>query len=116
VTGDVWSIISGLNIGVGETKIVIGTKALHHLIPELVPPMDRQYTLRFFLDHTNKNQGDQLTFGEIFPRFRQIATRSAQEIAKLIGVGSMSTSSTKMIDNAIVGYGIERLRIKDEEP
>jgi hypothetical protein len=115
ITRDLWSIISDLNIGVGETKIVIGTKTLHHVIPELVPPMDRRYTLRFFFEHTNMNQGGQMTFAEIFPRFHHIAKTSAEEIASLIGIGPMSTSSTKIIDNAIVGYGIERLRIKEEE-
>jgi hypothetical protein len=115
ITGDLWSIISGLNIGVGETKIVIGTKTLHHVIPELVPPMDRRYTLRFFFEQTNMNQGDQMAFAEMFPRFHQIANTSAEEVTSLIGIGSMSTSSTKIIDNAIVGYGIKRLRIKEEE-
>jgi hypothetical protein len=52
----------------------------------------------------------------MFPRFHKIATTCAEEIASLAGVGSsMNTSSTKNIDNAIVGYGIERLRIKDDE-
>lgn len=115
ITGDLWSIISALNIGVGETKIVIGTKTLHHVIPELVPPIDRRYTLRFFFEQTNMNQGDHMAFAEMFPRFHHIAKTSAEEISSLIGVGSMSTSRTKIIDNAIVGYGIKRLRIKEEE-
>jgi hypothetical protein len=99
----------------GETKIVIGTKALHHLIPELVPPMDRQYTLRFFFEHTTMNQGDRMAFDVMLPQFHQIATNCAEQISSLIGVGSMNTSVTKIIDNAIVGYGIERLRVNDAE-
>ena len=112
---ELWNTISGLDIGVGKTKIVIGTKTLHHLIPELVPPIDRQYTIRFFFEHTTMSQGDQITFFETFPRLHHIARMCAQEILSLIGVGSMSTSSTKIIDNAIVGYGIKRLRIKDDD-
>ena len=114
-TRELWRIISSLRIGKGETKIVIGTKAMHHLIPELVPPIDRHYTLRFFFENTTLNQGDKIAFAEVFPRFHRIATTCGKEIASLIGVGAMSTSSTKVIDNAIVGYGIQRLQIEEEE-
>lgn len=115
LVGDVWTIISALNIGVGETKIVIGSKALHHVLPELVPPIDRQYTVTFFFHHTTFNQGDQAAFSEMFPRFHKIAVSRASEIAQLLGVGSMSTSRMKIIDNAIVGWVLNRLGVQDGE-
>jgi hypothetical protein len=114
IVAELWGILSNLDIGKGETKIVIGTKTLHHLLPELVPPIDRQYTLRFFFGHTTMNQGDKMAFAEIFPRLHRIAVQCKKEIASLIEVGAMSTSSTKIVDNAIVGYGIEKLRIPEE--
>jgi hypothetical protein len=52
-----WNIISALNIGAGATKIVIGTKPLHHLYSRACPPMHRQYTLRVFFERANMNQG-----------------------------------------------------------
>jgi hypothetical protein len=57
VRDQVWEIISNLAVGVGETRIVSGSKALHHVLPELVPPIDREYTLRFFFNHKNLNRG-----------------------------------------------------------
>ncbi len=37
-----------LNLSVSDATIVANSKALHHLFPELIPPIDRQYTIRFF--------------------------------------------------------------------
>jgi hypothetical protein len=37
ITWQLWTIIRSLEIGVGEAKIVAGSKALHHVLPNLVP-------------------------------------------------------------------------------
>jgi len=109
VTEQVWAVISGLNIGCGLTKIVAGSKALHHVLPELVPPIDREYTLRFFFNHKTLNQGDAAAFGEIYPRMHRIAAECSGKIQGRIGRG-MNTSATKVIDNAIVGFVRAKLR------
>jgi hypothetical protein len=119
----IWAVIDGLNISRANVKTVIGAKALHHLLPELVPPIDRRYTLRFFLNRMNfpKNEFD--AFEKIFERLHRIAIACARPIESLLATrtasgepyGYMRTSATKMIDNAVVGYGIERLRIKERE-
>lgn len=118
LSNNLWAIISGISIGVGETKIVIGSKAVHHLFPELIPPIDGRYTVRFFYGHQPDLSGvrGETIFREIFPRFHRIAAACADQIDSLLGVGSMNTSFTKIIDNAVVGFGIERLGVKlDEE-
>lgn len=103
VSDQVWAIISKLMIGQGETKIVAGSKALHHVLPDLVPPIDREYTIRFFFHHKSLSQGDHAAFQEMFPHFCRIATESRGKIETRIGKG-MNTSTTKVIDNAIVGF------------
>jgi hypothetical protein len=110
VTEQVWAVISALNIGCGLTKIVAGSKALHHVLPELVPPIDREYTIRFFFHHTNLSQGDGVAFNEIYPRMHRIATECRGKIQARIGRG-MNTSPTKVIDNAIVGFVRAKLKI-----
>jgi hypothetical protein len=55
LTRKVWSVIDGLKISRASVKTVIGSKALHHLVPGLVPPIDRRYTLRFFLNRTDSH-------------------------------------------------------------
>jgi hypothetical protein len=51
---ELWRLIESLKIVDNAAPIVSGTKALHHVLPELVPPMDRAYTQTFFLWH-NRN-------------------------------------------------------------
>ena len=41
-------LITELRVVDNEAQIVAGTKTLHHLLPDLVPPMDRAYTGAFF--------------------------------------------------------------------
>jgi hypothetical protein len=44
-----WDIVAHLKVSTSETQIVAGSKALHHALPDLVPPIDRQCTFRFFI-------------------------------------------------------------------
>jgi hypothetical protein len=105
VAARLWGIIENLRVGTGDTKIVAGSKALHHLLPALLPPIDRHYTVRFLFHHTTFNQGDAAAFAELFPRLARIASAKKDEIRKRLRTGGyMCTSETKIIDNAIVGF------------
>ncbi|MBS1263439.1 MAG: hypothetical protein MAG715_00620 [Methanonatronarchaeales archaeon] len=105
IAEQLWDIIRSLEIGVGETKIVAGSKALHHLLPKLVPPIDGQYTLKFFYNNrgTALNQGGKTVFMEIYPRFVEIGSACESFFNTYLSEG-MNTSETKIIDNAIVGF------------
>ena len=37
-----------LRLSMSDATIVVNSKALFHLLPRLIPPIDRQYTVRFF--------------------------------------------------------------------
>ena len=37
-----------MRLSVSEATIVVNSKALYHLLPDFIPPIDRQYTIRFF--------------------------------------------------------------------
>jgi hypothetical protein len=43
-----WQVIAAIKVSTSRTQIVAGSKMLHHLLPELIPPIDRQYTSSFF--------------------------------------------------------------------
>ena len=111
ITSDLWGILANTRVSVSRTKIVANSKALHHILPELIPPIDREYTLRFFYNHTTLNQGDEAAFKEIYPYFHKIASTCKDKIMSHIGVG-MNTSQTKVIDNAIVGFVLKELKKK----
>jgi len=98
-----WDIMRGLRVSTSATRIVACSKALHHLLPLLLPPIDREYTLRFFYNHKTISRGDEATFLEIFPLFRDIAASQGDHLERLVGPG-MNTSETKLIDNAIIGF------------
>ena len=102
ITARVWDVLDGLQVSKSGTKLVANSKALHHLLPALVPPIDRAYTLRFFYNNMMLSKGDQATFKEIYPYFHRIAVACREQITSHLGAG-LNTSETKVIDNAIIG-------------
>ena len=75
------------------------------MLPELVPPIDRQYIFRFFTGQKAVNRGDEHAFLEWFPLLCEIGRRCPDEIgAALERGGVMATSQSKVIDNAIIGF------------
>jgi hypothetical protein len=101
VRGKLARLTQSLDIVGNKARIVPGSKALHHLLPELVVPIDREYTQRFF-DWANPTlqYSPERCFQEAFDVFVRIA-RTADP-AQYVGDG-WYTSRTKVIDNAIVG-------------
>jgi hypothetical protein len=43
-----WQVIAAIKVSTSRTQIVAGSKRLHHLLPDLILPIDRQYTFSFF--------------------------------------------------------------------
>jgi hypothetical protein len=43
-----WLLTNSLGVVENKAKLVAGAKTLHHLLPDLVPPIDREYTGAFF--------------------------------------------------------------------
>lgn len=101
----VWNIIAGLQVSQSETRIVAGSKALHHVLPDLVPPIDRQYTFQFFTGQKSVQHGEAAAFAEWFPYFCEIGRSCKGEIELIIRRGGfMATSPAKVIDNAVIGF------------
>ena len=93
-----------------KSKIVMFSKTLHFLLPELIVPIDRKYTLNFFYGNFDvptdadklKNDEKQIElFGELYDKFCEIA-----EVYDLTGYedDKWNLSVPKIIDNAIIGY------------
>ena len=109
-----WEIISRLRVSTSATRIVAGSKALHHVLPDLVPPIDRQYTFQFFTGQKSLYRGERVAFLEWFPLLCEIATRSARTIeAGMARGGFMATGEAKIVDNAIMGF-MQRGRAVDD--
>jgi hypothetical protein len=107
VASSIWDVLAELRVGVGDTLLVANSKALHHLLPHLVPPIDRNYTLMFFVGRPYIYRGrDGAYFRALFPLFHEVAVRCIDQIDERIRIPwvGMNTSVTKVIDNAILGF------------
>jgi hypothetical protein len=98
----VWDLVEGLAIVDNVARIVPGTKTLHHLLPDLVPPMDRAWTGRFFEWNPADLQINQRrTFLSAWRDLARVA--AATRPSRLVGDG-WKTSATKLVDNAVIAY------------
>ena len=108
-----------LRLSESSATIVVNSKALYHLLPDLVPPIDRQYTVRFFTqapamwrDGKGKFRPVMLPAGAgtQFGLFHEICTkvkRVADRVDRALFERERQAhhvSPPKAIDNAIVNY------------
>lgn len=108
VSDRLWRLVSTLGIVSNDANIVPGTKALHHILPDLIVPVDRAYTQNFFGWHNPQFQYDQdKVFRRSFAAFVKIAR--GVDPAQYVEPG-WNSSRTKVIDNAIVGMVRENAR------
>ena len=103
----VWSLLTALRVSIAKAQIVANSKALHHLLPDLVPPMDREYTFQFFYGRNVLSVDEPTAFAEMFTRMMRVAVNHRIAIGELLDQ-SWNTSAAKVVDNAIVGYMIAR--------
>jgi hypothetical protein len=95
-----------------KRKVVSGTKALHHLLPDLVFPMDNEYTATFF-EWRDFGVDSEPRFKHAFRRVAAIARAVAPQ--SYVGEG-WNTSVSKVLDNAIVGFCLsEGLKSRSKE-
>jgi hypothetical protein len=107
VAGSIWRILRQLEIVSRSGQrlcenIVTGTMTLHHLLPELVFPIDREYAQTFFAwadDDFENNPEECFVYA-----FREIA-HLARKVhpQKYVGDG-WNTCGSKVLDNAIAGF------------
>ncbi len=94
-------LVQTLDIVENKARVVPGSKALHHILPDLVVPIDREYTQRFFEWPNPRFQNyPESCVVEAFAAFVTIA--QATNPIQYMGSGWYS-SRTKVIDNAVVG-------------
>jgi hypothetical protein len=109
-----------LKLSISNATVVANSKALFHLLPELIPPIDRQYTVRFFKhlpEQWRDSQGKKFQMvslpadsDEQFDLFLDICTRM-KKLADRIDPGILAeerrqhgVAVPKALDNAIVNY------------
>ncbi|MDQ2873642.1 MAG: hypothetical protein M3Y33_01980 [Actinomycetota bacterium] len=100
-----WQLIDSLGVVENKAKLVAGTKTLHHLVPDLVPPMDREWTglfFRFHLPEWQDPQGQRRILGIACTQFATVARRVRP--GEYATGQRWRTSRTKILDNALIGF------------
>lgn len=93
-------------VSISNSRIVGNSKVLAHILPHLIPPIDRQYTIRFFSKTLSNFQGEKEErkfFDHIIQRYYQFSKIIKDD--NLIKVDSnFNTSYPKIMDNLIMVY------------
>lgn len=93
-----------------KSKLVTFSKTLHFLLPNLIVPIDRRYTMNFFYGNINiptnqdikRNNEKQIeVFNELYEKFCEIA--KIYEL-KQFKDNKWNLNIPKIIDNSIIGY------------
>jgi len=108
-----------LQLSESDATIVVNSKALHHLFPEFIPPIDRQYTIRFFTQEPEHWRDAKGRFRAIplppginpqFDLFRKTCV-DIKRLASRVDVALLEherlqhgVTAPKALDNAIVNY------------
>jgi hypothetical protein len=87
-----------------KPRLVTYSKTLHFILPHLIVPIDRKYTLNYFYGNTNVPK----SFDGQFRIFADIL-RECQRFAILVSLRRFrdkrwNTNIPKIIDNMIIGY------------
>jgi hypothetical protein len=97
-----WKIIDTFKVVENDAQLVAGTKTLHHVLPDLVPSMDREYTQQFFRWHNPQFQyGQRKCFETAYAALILVARKV--DARQYVGTDLWNTSVTKVLDNALVG-------------
>lgn len=117
VTCELWDVIAKLRVTNAEARIVSGTKTIHHLVPNLIPPMDNQYTGDFFLGY-GVGQGGYTVFRRMYSTYVHLARCLRIQLIELEAKfradrNSFNTSIPKILDNAVIGFMKLESRITD---
>ena len=98
----IWTAVESLSVADNQAQLDAGTKTLHHVLPELVPPMDRAYTQQFFRWHNPQFQyGQEKCFRTAYAALVHVARSTSPR--QYVGTHPWHTSVTKVLDNALVG-------------
>lgn len=101
IRGELKALFKNLKIMEGKSQLVGVSKTLHHLLPDLVPPIDREYIQRFY-GYSAPDWKEADMFLNILDMFYSICKDLG--LTENYFVREWDTSIPKLIDNAIVGY------------
>lgn len=99
-------VVDSMRISKSDAHLVANTKVLHHILPNLIPPIDRRYTLEYFgLDTMLPSYfGAGAIFEVLFPVLARVGRAFSERALRKVDLTKRNwhTSLTKVIDNVII--------------
>jgi hypothetical protein len=116
LTQEQWAVLKeifqGIKVMSSRTSLVGNSKVMHHMMPNVIPPIDREYTLRVLRGNTNiKNdvEAEWQTMKTLIEKFfipvaadKEFSVQAAGWIARQEEY-PWDTSILKLIDNLLIG-------------
>lgn len=100
------NLFDRLNLVKTESPLVTFSKTLHFLLPELIVPIDRKYTMTFFYNSQIPKREKQFkVFSELFEKFWEISQR--HNLNNYLN-NTWNRTIPKIIDNMIIGYRLKK--------
>ncbi len=116
---DLKKIYLTLRVSISDATVVAHSKTLAHILPNLIPPIDRQHTIRFFTQDNKDFFTESRKYRAIylpqdieaqFAIFKKYCCRMKELFDKsdhqffIINKDTFNTSFPKIIDNLIVAF------------
>lgn len=111
ITGADWALLreifSGIRIMASETLLVGNSKVLAHLVPNIIPPVDREYTLKFLQGYGHIRNG----MDQEWSMLRRIVQHFFLPVAT--DAGFRKQASEWMADQALFPWDTSLLKVVD---
>lgn len=91
-----------------KPRLVTFSKTMHFLLPDLVMPIDRKYTLNFFYDNVSINPKLNLQFKKFSHIFKECSSFALKSKLNSKLDNNWNQNIPKIIDNIIIGYSKRR--------
>ncbi|MBI3194208.1 MAG: hypothetical protein HYZ34_07055 [Ignavibacteriae bacterium] len=95
-------IYSSLKISKTKTQLISFSKTLHFLLPNLIMPIDRKHTIKFFYNRRNINHNTQ--FNDFYAMHKILLCVSLRYNLKDYLDQNWNRNIPKIFDNSIIGY------------
>ena len=97
-----------------KSKLVTFSKTMHFLLPNLIVPMDRTYTMKYFLGYTTFSGNNEKMFELYKSIYIEFVTFSGEhpELSKHLNT-DWNQNIPKIMDNLIIGHILKKPKEKE---
>ncbi|MGN0729660.1 hypothetical protein [Treponema sp.] len=102
------TVFVNMQLSKSNAQLVTISKTLHFLLPKLIVPVDRNYTLKFYRGQTNipkKIENQFALFAEIHTDFSNFASKI--DLSQYVAEDSYCCNITKILDSLVIAQKLQ---------